>query len=659
MDPTGDANHVVNADTVRTVLQTGSVGNVTFHQPDPVGVTPSQLPPAAPHFVRRRTELAMLSSLAEQARTGQRPVVAVVTGMAGVGKTATCVWWGHQHRAEFDGGQLYADVDDYRSRGVVDVAAVLSAFLRALGVHRIPDDLPERSAMFRTQTTARRILILLDNVQQPAQVRPLLPGSGGSMVLVTSRGRLGGLLVDGASLVSLKPLDPSDGSLVVSRMLSAGQCADGKALTELVRLCGGLPIALRVAAARLMGGQERSLAKLVSYLSDEQSRMSRLSLEDYKVRTVFDAAYKDLPEQVRDVYHVVGTHPGTDFDPYVIASAVDVDHEVADELLGALCEANLLEELPDGRYRPHDLVRLHARLRAEDPARQSEWERAARRIVEWYLRCAVAADIAVLGRERWRLAYPDTASVPFEFDAPGGMMWLEKERANLLAVVLLAARQGWHDCVWQLIEALWAFYYGRKQDADWAETADLGARAAGQAKHSVAEARSYCYAARAEIELGHFDRATTALEAAQAAADRSTDDRAVATVAESWGVLHRQQGRLADAIADFRRSYQLNKAVGMTRGMALQLYHVADVLVRDGQPREALEELAEATKIFRQLGDELAEARSHIVRGRALHALGRDEEAAVSLDAGVKAMRARRQSIKEQQALEALLEVLT
>jgi tetratricopeptide (TPR) repeat protein len=655
-------DHMVRAHTIGNVLQAQSVGNVTLGLPAPPSGPPSQLPPAARHFVSRHRELGVLSRLAESVRADRGPGVAVITGLAGVGKTATCVWWGHQHRHEFDGGQLYANLADYGSRGAVDVTGILGAFLRALGVHDhyIPVGLPERAALFRTRTAAHRMLIMLDNVQQPAQVRPLLPGSGASVVLVTSRSRLSGLLVDGASLVSLKPLDQSDGSLVVSSLLAPDRPdADTKTLAELVRLCGGLPIALRVAAARLLERSRWSLRELVRYLSDEQYRLARLSAHDDRaVQSVFDLAYDDLPEPVRDAYHIVGIHPGTDFDPYVIATAMNVELHRANDLLGSLCETSLLDELADDRYRPHDLVRLHARQRAENAVSASEQEVIARRIVEWYLRCAAAADIAVLGPTRWRLARQDLSTVPFDFDAQSGMTWFEQERANLLAAVRLAAEQGWHDIVWQLCEALWALYYSKKHYADWAETSELGVRAAQAAQHPVAEARMYNFLAHARIELSDFGKAKVDLEAAREAAVRSGDQRAVATVTESFGVLHRQQADYAEAVADFRRSWLLNKVIGDKRGMALQAYHAAGALVRSGQPEQALEDVAQASALFCQLGDELAQARLHIVRGEALYALGKNEEAATALRAAVEVTRARRQSIKEVQALEALLRVL-
>lgn len=644
------------------VVQAHTIGGVTLNMPGPPAGKPSQLPPVARHFVNRQQELGMLSRLADEATTTHGPAVAVLTGLAGVGKTATCVWWGHQHRHEFDGGQLYADFADYQHRGAVNVSDILGAFLRALGVydHYLPADLPERTALFRTRTSSQRMLIMLDNVQQPAQVRPLLPGAGPSMVLVTSRRRLSGLLVDGASLVSLKPFDQTDGSRVISSFLaSCRPKADAATLRHLVKLCGGLPIALRVAAARLTERSRRSPAELVSYLAEERFRLSRLSAhEDHAVRRVFDVAYADLPDPVRQAYHLLGVHPGPDVSPLMAAAAMDVEPGHAEELLAALEDANLVDEQDEDRFRPHDLVRLHARHCAEDALAAGQRAEMAHRIVTWYLRCAAAADIAVMGRERWRIAEHDVSSVPFDFDAAAGMRWFESERANLLAVVRLAGSYDWHDEVWQLCEALWALYYSKKLYGDWVETSGLGVSAARQTGHKVAEARMCNFLARARIELREFSTAEADLAAGRAAAVASQDKRVLATVTESFGVLHRERGDYAEAVAEFRESLQLNKSVDDQRGVALQAYHVAGVLIRDGHPEAALADLAQAFEIFCRLDDELAVARTNIVRGQALHALGRPDEAIRALRSAIDVTRGRGQTVKEIQALEALVGML-
>jgi tetratricopeptide (TPR) repeat protein len=659
----GAVENVVSGSTVSgNVFQAQTIGSVTVNLPGPPVGKPSQLPPVARHFVNRKQELGILSRLADEAVTDRGPAVAVMTGLAGVGKTATCVWWGHQHRHEFDGGQLYADFAEYQHRGAVNVSDILGAFLRALGVydHYLPADLSERTAMFRTRTSARRMLIMLDNVQQPAQVRPLLPGAGPSVVLVTSRRRLSGLLGDGALLVSLKPFDKADGSLVVSSFLAAcRRSADPAALADLVKLCGGLPIALRVAATRLAERNRWSPAELVSYLADEQHRLSRLSVQDdHAVQSVFDVAYADLPRPVRELYHLLGVHPGPDLDPFAAAAGMNIEFDRADELLGVLGEASLVEEQHGNRYRPHDLVRLHARQCAEDALSTEQRARIAHRIVTWYLRCASAADIAVMGRGRWRLAEQDVSSVPFDFDAKAGMQWLEGERANLLAVVRLASTYDWHDMVWQLCEALWALYYSKKLYGDWVETSGLGVTAAQLVGHKVAEARMRNFLARAQIELHEFGRAEESLTAARAVATGSADKRAQAAVTESFGVLHREQGRYPQAAEEFRRALQCNKIIGDQRGIALQAYHLAGVLVRDGHAEAALKSLDQAADIFGRLDDHLAQVRSDIVRGQALQALGRTDEAIRTLRLAADTTRGLGQTVKEIQALEALLEVI-
>ncbi len=246
----------VSSGVAGSVIQAQVIGEVTVTTPTtaPASV-PKQLPPTPHEFVNRTHELHRLTRSVEGRTSESRPVVLVLSGMSGVGKTAIGVHWAHKHRDRFEGGQLYADLSAYRHHGGVGVSDVLAAFLRALGVHEqfIPIDLPERAALFRTKTAETRVLIMLDDVGQAAEVRPLIPGSAGSVVLVTSRNRLSGLVMDGAVMVELHPLTPLDSSALVARMLPPEQVdSDPEALHELIRLCAGLPVALRVAGARLV-----------------------------------------------------------------------------------------------------------------------------------------------------------------------------------------------------------------------------------------------------------------------------------------------------------------------------------------------------------------------------------------------------------------------
>ncbi|HEX4702083.1 MAG TPA: tetratricopeptide repeat protein [Pseudonocardiaceae bacterium] len=243
------------------------------------------------------------------------------------------------------------------------------------------------------------------------------------------------------------------------------------------------------------------------------------------------------------------------------------------------------------------------------------------------------------------------------FTAATAMDWFQTERTNLLAVLRAAAAQRWDDVVWQLCEALWAFYHSRKHHADWIEAHQLGIEAAVRLGDRTVEARMYNQLARAHLELADFDRASDELDAAMEAALASGEPRAEAVVLESFGVLRREQGRYTDAIGRFRESRAINEILRDQRGIALQSYHLGDVLLRSGQPNEALAALEDARQISCRLGDEMTDARIRIVLGSVYRALDRDIEARRMLGSAVATMRERRQPVKEAQALEILVAV--
>ncbi|MBP2474454.1 tetratricopeptide (TPR) repeat protein [Crossiella equi] len=643
-----------------TVVQANTVGGVVITAALPETAVPQQLPPGPQGFVNRHAQLDQLAALHPD-RHPDRPGVVVLSGLGGVGKTALGLHWAHRHRAQFPGGLFYADLAGYRQRGTVEVSDVLAAFLRALGVYDafIPAEQAERAALFRTRTASAPVLLLLDNVDHAAQVRALLPGSPGSGVIVTSRNRLSGLLLDGAVLLELPPLSSEDASALVGHMLPESRArAESPALRELVRQCAGLPLALRIAGARLVQRPRWPVARLVSELEDERFRLARLSMaDDSKVEPVFDAAYLDLPEPVRRAYRRLALLPGLDFDLPAVAVAFESTEDVAAELLTALCEANLVEELGEDRYRLHDLVLLHARRWLAEAEPVAEVERVRQAVVRWYLLGAAAADHQIMGRGRWRCATHDLSAWPVEFTPDTAMAWAERERASLLGACRTAARHGWHDLVWQLCEALFALYYSHQHYADWIETHQLGIVAAERLGDHTVEVRMRNQLARAYLGLGRFEQAAEQLTAAEAVAHLADDPRALAVVLESRGVLWRDQSRYEAAGEEFRAARSLNEELGDRRGVALQSYHLGEVLARSGRPTDALPQLADALRDSLDLGDELLAARVRIVQGFAYGRLHRTAEARSALLTAAETTRERGQPVKEAQALETLVEV--
>ncbi|MGM1061637.1 NB-ARC domain-containing protein [Saccharothrix sp. Mg75] len=653
----GRAHNEVAGPVGGGVVQAGVIGQVTLVSAPPPTAVPRQLPPPPHAHVDRDDCVRALDRLAARDRAG--PAVAVLTGMRGVGKTACALHWGHRNAGLFEGGQLYADLAAYRGAGGVAVPDVVAAFLRALGVHAqyVPAAFPERVALFRSTTARLGVLVLLDDADSPAQVRALVPGSPGSVVLVTSRSRLSGLTVDGAETIEVRPLEPVAGASLLTRMVADGRAEhDQAAVRDVVRLCAGLPLALRVAGAELGRRKRWPIARYVRHIEDDRARLDRLSVEgDHLVEHIFDAAYEDLPDAARHLYRALGRHPGPDFGPGAAAAAAGTTPESAEDVLGVLCGVNLLEEWAPDRYRFHELVRLHARARSDREEPPAARVAAERRVVGWYLLGAAAADRAVLGASRWRLAEHDLSRWAPHRDAATGMAWFEAERANLLAAVRLAADLGAHVEVWQFCEALWALYHSRKHYEDWIEAHRLGVAAAVRLGDRDAESRMRNQLARAHVERHEFDEARAELDRAALVAPGRERGRAL--LAESYGLLHRERGLHQDAVDAFRAAQEGNRRLGDRRGDGLQGYQLGDALVRAGRAAEALPVLRRASALLVDLRDEMAAARVHIALGRAYEALRRYADARQVLTEAVTTTRDRDQPVKEAQALEVLVGV--
>ncbi|GAA0221290.1 hypothetical protein GCM10010492_19260 [Saccharothrix mutabilis subsp. mutabilis] len=651
------ARNEVSAPVLGGVVQANVIDEVTVVTPAPPArmKRPRQLPPAPHGFVNRRREIERIEAAATGG--GERgAAIVVLSGMAGVGKTACALQWAHRHADRFDGGHLFADLDGYRHHGGIAVTDVAGAFLRALGVpwDYIPPDLPERVALFRSLTARSRVLVVLDGADHAAQIRSLVPTSPGSVVLATSRRRLSGLAIDGAHTVELRPLDDEHGATLVAHMVRDDRVHhDPSATRRLVDLCAGLPIALKVVGAELGRLERWTVARYAQHLSDDRKRLSRLSVEgDHLVEHVFDAAYDDLSAPARRMYRVLGLHPGGDFDAGVAAAMADTPAAEAEEQLAALRAVNLVEEHAADRYRFHDLVRLHAAHRAEREG-ADERDDVRRRAVEWYLLGAAAADRAVLGPARWRLADHDLRPWPVEFDAGSGMEWFETERTNLLAAVRLAADIGLHTAAWQLCEALWAFYHSRKHYADWIEAHRIGAESAAAVGARAAECRLRNQLARAHVELRDFEAAKAELSRAERVIADNGLGRAM--VHESYGLLLREQERYDDAAREFESALLISRRLGDPRAIGVQAYQFGDALVRAGKAALALPVLEEARRLLERLRDEMSTARVHIALGRAYEALRRVADARRVLTAAIATTRSRRQPVKEAQALEVMV----
>ncbi|MEU9380818.1 BTAD domain-containing putative transcriptional regulator [Streptomyces sp. NPDC048279] len=404
--------------------------------PPAVLVRPAQLPATVPDFTGRSACVTELGEVLASA-DGRVMAVSALAGIGGVGKTTLAVHVAHQARSAFPDGQLYVDLQGAGPRAA-EPETVLGSFLRALGTadSAIPDTLDDRAALYRSVLDGRRVLVLLDNAKDAAQVRPLLPGTEGCAALVTSRVRMVDLA--GAHLVDLDVMSPDEALQLFTRIVGAERvAAERKAALDVVAACGFLPLAIRIAASRLAARRTWTVSVLAAKLADERRRLDELQAGDLAVKATFELGYGQLePAQAR-AFRLLGLADGPDISLAAAAAVLDLPAEDTEDLLEALVDTSLVESAAPGRYRFHDLVRLYARACAErDERPPSEREAAMSRLLDFYL--ATAAGVYAIERPGERVldhlirsTYPGLSFT----DRDRALDWLFTEASGLLAAV--------------------------------------------------------------------------------------------------------------------------------------------------------------------------------------------------------------------------------
>lgn len=337
-------------------------------------VVPRQLPGVVRDFTGRAEHLVALDALLPP-EAGARPgmgvpeavVITAVDGAAGIGKTTLAVWWAHRVQHDFPHGTLYVNLRGYGPGDPATATDVLDGFLRALGVppERMPIGAEAQAGLFRSLLAGRRVLVVLDNAHRADQVRPLLPGTPGCLVVVTSRDSLTGLVVmDGASRLTLDLLTEYEATHLVTGILGPDRAdTEAAAVSELVRWCARLPLALRIAAGRAVAYPHTTVADVVTDLADEHARLDVLSLggdERTAVRAVFDWSYHALSDRQARVFRRLGLHPGPEVSVHAASAVTDLDPPATRRVLEELAQVHLIEPVAQGRFRFHDLLRAYA-----------------------------------------------------------------------------------------------------------------------------------------------------------------------------------------------------------------------------------------------------------------------------------------------------------
>ncbi|WP_370961874.1 BTAD domain-containing putative transcriptional regulator [Amycolatopsis sp. cg9] len=606
---------------------------------------PRQLPPDVTTLVGRTAVLSTLdATLGPDRAPATHPPIAVVVGPAGVGKTTAAVHWAHRAARHFPDGQLFADLQGYAAVPALEQLEVLTRFAHALGVRPggVPTELADAAALYRSVLADRRVLIVLDNVAGADQVRALLPAAPGCAVLITSRDRLAGLAatVD-TRLVELAELPPDESLTLLASVAGPERvAAEDEAARELVRLCAGLPLALRIVGANLALWPDRSVRGYLTELAapedtrgyplagaDPSGRareagatqpepvggtheagpdlLARLAIpgaEQLGVRRAFDLSFDALSPAAARFFRLLGLLPGADID---LAGATALARDDAGPLLRELATSHLVQPRGDDRFGLHDLLRAYAAGRARDDLTAAERAAARDRLFDHYLRAAASAAAAL---------YPDLQRLP---DAPEpdetvepaeARRWLLAEHGNLLAAIRWCARHDPGPFAWRAADLLRGFFHSHRLDAGWqaAATAGLGAarlagdeRAAGAMRHSLGALA---------WSRGDLEAALRELEAAQESYRAAGAREGADSVLHALGVVHLDLGRLDRAIEHFTAALDGTLRRGTSIRAANGLINLGAVLIEHGRLAEGVEHNERALDLCRRLGSPHAAA---------------------------------------------------
>jgi pentatricopeptide repeat protein len=605
--------------------------------PTAVAAVPHQLPMDVAHFVGREAELAQLDHLAERAGGAARPPICLIDGGAGIGKTALAVHWAHRAAAGFD-GEVYVNLHGFDSAAApTGSGELLDQVLRAVGVppSAIPLGKDERESLYRTTMADRRLLVVLDNAADAEQVRPLLPGSGSCLVIVTSRRRLSGLVArDGAVRITLGALPEDDAAALVRLVVGAVRPdIGGRPLAELVELCCRIPLALRLAAERITLRRHGTLADLVAEIDGQHTALSALTLPEdpaSSLRTVFSWSYSTLDEQARRLFRLLGLFPGEHISVPAVGALVGVDTATALRLLDALDAMHLLEEIADRRYQLHDLLRDYARERAALEVTDEEGAQALVRLAYWYLHTARTAANIILPprRPRRNVAVRNEPGVePVRFaHYRQAVDWCEAERANLVLIIDYCAAHELHEPASQLPAALWSFFQVRGYLTEWITTHQRALPSA-HALGPAVEGATLTNLGSAYAEARRFDLAIRYYEDALAIATAAEDDWVIAVSKVNIGEAHRRAGRYRQAVDHYRQAMECAGELGDTWILAFSLNSMADVYCSLGDYEQAIEMFQHVLVIHRGHSDGYRESRCLKGLGEAYRGAGRYRDA--------------------------------
>jgi tetratricopeptide (TPR) repeat protein/transcriptional regulator with XRE-family HTH domain len=606
---------------------------------------PRLLPPEVVDFTGRRQQVAALLALLEQLEHGGGPhgaagpplsdamTVVVISGSAGVGKTALAVHAAHLLGDRFPDGHLFVNLRGYDPAGPQESARALAGLLYGLGVapEQIPVELEQAAGLYRTLLADRRVLVLLDNARSAEQVRPLLPASPGSLVLVTSRDRLTGLAArDGARRLPLGVLAPAEAAELLARLLGHARVqAEPDAAADLARACAFLPLALRIAAANLADQPGRRIGEYAGQLQ-AGNRLELLAVDGdphSAVKAAFDLSYQGLAPDCRRLFRLLGLLPGPDVTAEAAAALAQLTPEHARLLLDRLAAAHLVDQDVPGRFSFHDLLREYAAERARQTDSEAGRVAAVRRLLGWYLATTNAAA---------RLVYPDKVrhpapvgehrppTAPFSADTQA-LAWLDAEGPNLLAAIQHAAAHGPPEMAWLLADALRGYFLLRRNDIDWLAAARTGLAAAGDDQPAAHASMRLSLADRHWL-VGEYAAAIKQFTSALGLARRAGAVELQAGIHSNLGHMHCLLGRPEEAAQHLTAAAVLSRqASGGVRAPTLGNLGILNAKL--GRLEQAVDYQIQALAAYHEVGSWTGEATTRSNLATTLRELGRLDDA--------------------------------
>ena len=474
--------------------------------------------------------------------------------------------------------------------------------------------LDAQAGLFRSLMADRAMLVLLDNARDAEQVRPLLPGSSGCLVLVTSRSPLTGLVAGaGAHWLRLDVFTPAEAAALLADRLGTERVArEQAAASEVVRVCARLPLAVAIAAARAAGRPGVSLGELAAELGDSRRLLDALDTADAATspRSVFSWSYRLLRPPTARLFRLLAEHPGPDISAAAAASLAGVAPGEAVRLLGELCEANLLAAPQPGRFSLHDLLRAYASERGSDQERAADRDAALRRVLGWYLQTARAAARTIdPGRRHVDLDSQALPGEPITFvGQDDAMAWLESERPNLLAAVACASQRHVDEIAWKLPVTMWDLFDRRSRWTDWIQAVETGLASAQRLRDLAAESWLLNHLAIAHQQAGDSPTAISCLQRALAIRRKRHDRRGEAAALANLGRTYSEAGQHTEAMDCLRAALAIFQNTGRVREQGICRSLISATYRRLGQFEDAVTSARQALELIRGCGDEHEES---------------------------------------------------